>query len=146
MTSLSTTILIITGFLVIFILLCVIVAAQHDEFSRRIDALASSQLKTINVLESLGKNFQDLSVSQIDLTESFKSLINDFQELVQEHESLREKYEVINKAQQHQARTNLQKQLLTLVDGNKETATQLIELEKIANPGRSGASSNGTKN
>ena len=129
MISLSVTIFIITGFLVIFIL-CVIMIAQNQEFDRRINALASSQI-------GLCESQKGLSESQISLANGFESLTNDFQELIKEHENLRKKYEFINKAQQQQARANLRKQLLTLVGGSKETATQLIELEKTANPGRS---------
>ena len=113
-------------------------AVQHDDFDKRINALASSQLKVINALETLHDDQNNLSESQIGLANKFESLVNDFQELVKEHEILRKKYEFINKAQQQQARTNLQKQLLILVGGKKATATQLIELEKTANPGRSG--------
>jgi hypothetical protein len=52
MTSLSTTILIITGFLVIFILLCVIEMAQYEDFNKRINALKLSSIK----LELIYKN------------------------------------------------------------------------------------------
>lgn len=130
MSDLTVTILLLTAFFVLFALLCV--GVQYQELEKRFRILAKSQAH-------LAESQTDLAESQIALTESFKELNKEFQDLVKEHKTLREKYELVAKAQQQQAITNLQRQLFTLVSGNREIANRLIDLEKTTNPGRSEA-------
>lgn len=59
------------------------------------------------------------------------------EELCKEDKDLRRKCELLTKAQQQQAVTNLQALVFILVGGKREKAARLIDLEKIANPGKS---------
>lgn len=121
MGTLTITILLITAFFILFALLYV--GIQYQELEKRFRLLAESQ--------------KALSESQIYLAEGFEELAKEFQDLVKEHKYLSEKYQLVAKVQHQQTIANLQRQVFTFVSGNRETANQLIDIEKTASPGRS---------